>query len=70
VASELLAPQSAELSGHSGEMVLNGAYLVDDERLDGFRSVVEELGRAYADSGLAFELTGPWPAYNFAGSAA
>jgi hypothetical protein len=69
VASELLPPQRAELSGHAGEMVLNGAYLVDDERLDGFRSVVEELGRAYAESGLAFELTGPWPPYNFAGSA-
>jgi hypothetical protein len=70
VTSELLPPQRAELSGHSGEMVLNGAYLVDDERLDGFRTVVEELGRQYGgDTGLAFELTGPWPAYNFVGPA-
>ena len=71
VASELLPPQRAELSGHSGEMVLNGAYLVDDERLDGFRTVVEELGRQYGgeDKGLAFELTGPWPPYNFVGNA-
>jgi Gas vesicle synthesis protein GvpL/GvpF len=70
VASELLPPQRAELSGHSGEMVLNGAYLIDDERLDGFRTVVEELGRQYGDDpGLAFELTGPWPPYNFVGGA-
>jgi hypothetical protein len=67
VASELLPPQRAELSGHSGDMVLNGAFLVDDERLEGFRSVVEELGRQYDD--LAFELTGPWPPYNFVGGA-
>jgi hypothetical protein len=72
VASQLLPPQRAELSGHEGEMVLNGAYLVDDERLDGFRTVVEELGRQYGDdsTGLAFELTGPWPPYNFAGGGA
>jgi hypothetical protein len=67
VASVLLPPQRAELSGHSGEMVMNGAYLVDDERLEGFRSVVEELGRQYDD--LTFELTGPWPPYNFVGGA-
>jgi hypothetical protein len=70
VASELLPPQRAELSGHSGEMVLNGAYLVDDERLDGFGTVIDELGRQYGgDKGLTFELTGPWPPYNFVGAA-
>jgi hypothetical protein len=68
VASQLLPPQRSELSGRSGEMVLNGAYLVDDERLDGFRTVIAELGRQYGgDKGLAFELTGPWPPYNFVG---
>jgi hypothetical protein len=71
VASRILPPQRAELSGHSGEMVLNGAYLVDDERLDGFRTVVEELGRQYGgDESIAFELTGPWPPYNFVGEQA
>jgi hypothetical protein len=70
VASELLPPQRAELSGHSGEMVLNGAYLVDDERLEGFGTVIDELGRQYGgDKGLTFELTGPWPPYNFVGAA-
>jgi hypothetical protein len=70
VASKLLPPQRTELSGRAGEMVLNGAYLVDDERLEGFREVVGELGRQYEDSGLVFDLTGPWPAFNFVGDAA
>jgi hypothetical protein len=67
-ASELLSPQRRKLSGHEGEMVLNGAYLVDDNRLDGFRSVVSELQEQYGGDGLAFDLTGPWPAFHFAGS--
>jgi hypothetical protein len=67
-ASELLAPQRRELSGHEGEMVLNGAYLVDENRLDGFRRVVSELQEQYGGEGLAFDLTGPWPAFHFAGS--
>jgi hypothetical protein len=75
VATQLLPPQRPELSGHEGEMVLNGAYLVDDERLDGFRSVIDELGRQYGGAdgetiGLQFELTGPWPPYNFVGERA
>jgi hypothetical protein len=43
-------------------MVLNAAYLVDEERALAFGAAVEELG----DDALCFELTGPWPAYNFA----
>lgn len=66
-ASELLPPQRRELAGYAGEMALNGAYLVDDERLEAFASVVEELRAQYAAAGLSFELTGPWPAYHFAG---
>jgi hypothetical protein len=67
-ASELLAPQRRELSGHDGEMVLNGAYLVDESRLEAFKTVVSELQDQYRDDGFAFELTGPWPAFHFAGS--
>jgi hypothetical protein len=67
VAYELLAPQRRELSGYEGEMVLNGAYLVDADRLDGFKRVVEELQQQYLDKGLALDLTGPWPAFHFVG---
>jgi hypothetical protein len=45
-------------------MVLNGTYLVDDDRADEFASTVEELGKEYP--GIRLELTGPWPPYSFA----
>ena len=57
-------PQSRELSGRAEDMVLNGAYLVpaDEERLG---DVLADLEAEYAPFGFAFELTGPWPPYNF-----
>ncbi len=64
-AARLNPPQQREVSGRAGETVLNGAYLVPREREDEFRTVVAELGREYADVGLTFLLTGPWPPYNF-----
>jgi hypothetical protein len=63
--AHLMPPQRPEASGHVGEMVMNGAYLVDDESLDGFRAEVAELQEAFASAGLELALTGPWPAYNF-----
>jgi hypothetical protein len=68
--SELLPPQRRELAGYEGEMVLNGVYLVDDERADTFASVVGELREQYADMRMSFDLTGPWPAYHFVGEPA
>jgi hypothetical protein len=46
-------------------MLLNAAYLVplDDDRL------VEEVARLadqHAALGVTYEVTGPWPPYNFA----
>src|SRR4051794_9344777 len=66
-ASEVLPPQRREVSGHEGEMVFNGAYLVDDERMQSFEKVLGELESAYGRLGLELQLTGPWPAYHFAG---
>ena len=40
-AAVLLPPQRRELSGHSGEMVLNGAYLVHRSRVEAFKAAVE-----------------------------
>ena len=50
------------LSGRSEPMVLNGAYLVDGDRVTGWRAAVEG---AAAGSGLAVEVTGPWVPYSF-----
>jgi hypothetical protein len=61
-------PQPRELTGRSDRMLLNGAYLVRDGD-DGLRREVERLAAKHAELGLEYELTGPWPAHNFAGEA-
>lgn len=60
--------QNPELSGHVGDMLLNGAYLVDDSAHAAFRGTVDELDREYGPRGAAVELSGPWPPYNFSES--
>jgi len=55
-----------ELSGHEGEMVLNGAYLVSADRTDDLRRLTRSLDQRHRAHGLTVELTGPWPPYNFA----
>jgi len=58
-------PQARELTGRDEQMLLNGAYLVadGDSRL---ADEVERLAAEHATAGREFELTGPWPPYNFA----
>jgi hypothetical protein len=58
-------PQNRELSGHDGEMLLNGAYLVESDRAEGLRDLVAELEAHHRDVGARIELTGPWPPFNF-----
>lgn len=64
-AAVVLAPQNPELSGHSGRMLLNAAYLVEAERVEELRGLVAELEERHSDLGASIELTGPWPPYNF-----
>ncbi len=47
------------------EMVSNGAYLVADADAERFHALVAALAERYAPLGLALEVTGPWPPYNF-----
>ena len=63
----LLPAQNRELSGLQDEMVLNAAYLVDDGRIEELVALVRELDAEYREVGLSFAVTGPWPAYHFAG---
>jgi hypothetical protein len=65
VDGRLTPPQRPEVSGHRGEMILNGVYLVADDALESFRREVAGLGAEFGPAGLELELTGPWPAYNF-----
>jgi gas vesicle protein GvpL/GvpF len=57
--------QRPEFTGREGEMILNGAYLVSLKREGAFRDALAELERDNAGDGVHYELTGPWPAYNF-----
>ncbi|MFR9779307.1 GvpL/GvpF family gas vesicle protein [Micromonospora sp. MS34] len=57
------APQDRRLSGAPTAMVLNGAYLVDRDRLDGFAALVRELADRHPE--IRLEPTGPWPPYSF-----
>jgi len=61
--TRLHPPQSAELTGSKSAMILNAAYLVDDQRAAGFRQAVDDLRDRLP---LQLELTGPWPPYSFA----
>ena len=55
-------------SGEHGEVAAKLAFLVERERFDAFRSAAERLAEKYDAPGFRLELTGPWPAYNFATS--
>jgi hypothetical protein len=65
VAARRHPAQHPQLVGRQEWMVLNGTYLVDDDRADEFAGAVRALGARHP--GIAVELTGPWPPYSFAG---
>jgi hypothetical protein len=64
-AAEQNPPQPAQIHGRSDDMVLNGAYLVDEAGANAFAATIEELRAQYGPCGFTFVLTGPWPAYSF-----
>jgi len=47
----------------SGKRLLSAAFLVDRVRWVEFIEECEELGKAHPE--LSFDVTGPWPAYDF-----
>jgi len=57
--------QPREVTNHSGEMVLNGVYLVEDSATEDLHRLVATLQDEYRDLGVELERTGPWPPYNF-----
>jgi hypothetical protein len=63
-ASRLHPAQDPRLTGRRDWMILNAAYLVDQERTEPFHTLVQQLAQWRA--GLDVELTGPWPPYSFA----
>lgn len=49
----------------SGAVLVNGAYLVPDAGAERFHAAVAALAEEHAPRGLVFDVTGPWPPYNF-----
>jgi Gas vesicle synthesis protein GvpL/GvpF len=61
-----LNPRPKKASGRPArDLVLNGVYLVETSRESELREAVGELNERFGDRGVRFELTGPWPPYNF-----
>jgi hypothetical protein len=64
VASRRLPSQDPRLTGHTGQMTLNGAYLVPAEDGEAFAAAAQALSQEHPDAHL--EVGGPWPPYSFA----
>lgn len=52
--------------GERNDLVAKLAFLVARTRFEEFRAAAERLAQEVASAGFQLELTGPWPAYNFA----
>jgi hypothetical protein len=63
-ASRRLPPQDPRLTGHTGLMTLNGAYLVEVSHGAEFEARVRQLQHDHPEAGI--DLRGPWPPYSFA----
>lgn len=61
--ARLHPPQSPQLTGAKAAMVLNAAYLLEEQQAGKFRQAVHDLDERLP---LQLELTGPWPPYSFA----
>ncbi|MGH3463836.1 MAG: GvpL/GvpF family gas vesicle protein, partial [Kribbellaceae bacterium] len=64
VATRVLPPQDPQLTGLTGAMALNGAYLVDLDRQEQFEQTVTAVRERFPD--VTVESGGPWPPYSFA----
>jgi len=63
-ASRRLSPQDPRLTGHTGTMVHNAAYLVRRDLSDAFAAVVERATHDHRE--VLVDARGPWPPYSFA----
>jgi len=64
VATRVLPGQDPKLTGLTGTMALNGAYLVARSEEDAFEQAVAELRGRFPD--VTVDSGGPWPPYSFA----
>lgn len=65
LAGQAVAAVTNALLQNSPELRLNAAYLVEEATCPAFQATIEQLAADYRPLGLRYELSGPWPAYNF-----
>ncbi|RJQ83845.1 hypothetical protein D5S19_18735 [Amycolatopsis panacis] len=63
VASRLNPPQNRTLAGEDARMILNAAYLVEDDKARSFTEAATRCDRD--EETIRVQLTGPWPPYSF-----
>ncbi|MCR4291454.1 MAG: GvpL/GvpF family gas vesicle protein [Candidatus Kuenenia sp.] len=51
--------------GRPLDMVMNTACLVEQQTFTLFKDTLDILAEKYKDEGVVFEMSGPWPPYNF-----
>ena len=56
---------SQRATGKAGAMILNAAFLLAQLEVRSFKHQMDDLAARYACYGLACEISGPWPPYNF-----
>lgn len=54
-----------EITGISTPMILNCAFLVENDNQDLFMTKIDELKADYENCGFTIELSGPWPPFSF-----
>ena len=53
------------IHGRPLDLVMNTAFLVEQQTFTMFKDTLDMLAEKYKDEGLVFEMSGPWPPYNF-----
>lgn len=54
-----------EVTERKEEMILNSAFLIEENTAIDFIAAADSLKTAYEEEGFLIDCTGPWPAYNF-----
>ena len=53
------------IHGRPLDMVMNTAFLIEQQTFTMFKDTLDMLAEKYRNEGLSFEFSGPWPPYNF-----
>lgn len=52
-------------TGKKSDMILNAAFLLDKLSVAAFKEKIDALAARYQEDAISFEISGPWPCYNF-----